>query len=42
MNHKRLFQSLDHAGVTLAAWRTDYDTERSHSRVGWQTPAAFA
>jgi putative transposase len=30
------------ARVTLAAWRTDYNTERPHSRLGWQTPAAFA
>ncbi|WP_277872917.1 integrase core domain-containing protein [Paracoccus sulfuroxidans] len=26
----------------LAAWRTDYNTERPHSRLGWQTPAQFA
>lgn len=28
--------------VTLAVWRTDYNTERPHSRPGWQTPAVFA
>lgn len=27
--------------VTLAAWRTDCNTERPHSRLGWQPPAAF-
>lgn len=26
----------------LAAWRTDYNTERPYSRLGWQTPAKFA
>lgn len=25
----------------LAAWRTDYNIERPHSRLGWQTAAAF-
>lgn len=36
------FPSLHHARVTLAAWRTDYSTAGPHSRLGWQTPAAFA
>jgi putative transposase len=40
--NETLFPSLHHARVTLAAWRTDYNTERPHSRLGWQTPAAFA
>ena len=30
------------ARATLAAWRTVYNTERPHSRLGWQTPAEFA
>jgi putative transposase len=34
--------SLHHARATLATWRDDYNTERPHSRLGWQTPAAFA
>jgi putative transposase len=37
-----LFPSLHHARVMLAVWRTDYNTERPHSRLGWQTPAEFA
>ncbi|MCB6180102.1 transposase, partial [Rhodobacter sp. Har01] len=37
-----LFSSLHHARATLAAWREDQTTERPHSRLGWQTPAAFA
>ncbi len=28
--------------MTLAAWRKDYNTERPHSRLNWQTPAEFA
>ena len=37
-----LFPSSHHARATLAAWRTVYNTERPHSRLGWQTPAEFA
>ena len=40
--NETLLPSLHHACVTLAAWRTDYNTERPHSRLGWQTPAEFA
>ena len=40
--NETLFPSLHHARVTRAAWRTDYNTERPHSRLGWQTPAEFA
>jgi putative transposase len=36
------FPTLHHARATLATWRTDCSTERPHSRLGWQTPAAFA
>jgi putative transposase len=35
------FPSLHHARVTLGAGCRDYNTERPHSRLGWQTPAAF-
>lgn len=35
-----LFAALDIA--TLTAWRTDNNTERPHSRLGWQTLAEFA
>ena len=37
-----LFPSLRHGRARLAAWRTAYDTKRPHSRLGWQTSAAFA
>ena len=40
--NETLFPSLHHARATLAAWRKDYNTERPHSRLGWQTPAVFA
>ena len=40
--NETLFPSLHHARATLAAWRTDYNTERHHSRLGWQTPDEFA
>ncbi len=40
--NETLFPSLSHARATLAAWRKDYNTERPHSRLGWQTPAEFA
>ena len=40
--NETLVPSLHHARVTLVAWRKDYNTERPHSRFGWQTPAEFA
>jgi len=32
--NETLLPSLYHARATLAAWRTDYNTERPHSRPG--------
>jgi transposase InsO family protein len=40
--NETLFPSLHHARITLAVWRKDYNTERPHSRLAWQTPAEFA
>lgn len=37
-----LFTSLPHARAELAAWQTDYNTQRPHSQLGWLTPAEFA
>jgi putative transposase len=37
-----LFTSLAHARAELAAWLTDYNTQRPHSQIGWLTPAEFA
>jgi putative transposase len=40
--NETLFMSLDHARVAIAAWATDYNQERPHSSLGYETPAAFA
>lgn len=37
-----LFGSLAHARAALEAWRPDYNTQRPHSRLAWQTPTAYA
>ena len=34
--------SLDQARRTIAAWADDYNTERPHSSLGYQTPVAHA
>lgn len=34
--------SLDQARETIAAWADDYNTERPHSSLGYQTPAVHA
>lgn len=36
-----LFLSLDHARVVIA-WADDYNQERPHPALGYETPAAFA
>ena len=36
-----LFFGLGHARVKIAAWVADYNTERPHSALGYQIPAAF-
>lgn len=40
--NETLFSSLPQARTALANWRTDYNTARPHSQLGWQTPTAFA
>ena len=40
--NETLVPSLHRARATLATWRTDYNTERPHSRLGWKTPVAYA
>jgi putative transposase len=40
--NETLFGSLAHARTALEAWRRDYNHERPHSKLGWQTPAAYA
>ena len=40
--NETLFSSLAHARAALETWRGDYNTERPHSKIGWQTPASYA
>jgi len=40
--NETLFSTLAQARTSLAAWRTDYNGLRPHSKLGWQTPSAFA
>ena len=40
--NETLFFGLDHARQKLAAWVEDYNTQRPHSSIGYQTPAAHA
>ena len=40
--NETLFRSLPHAGAALDAWRSDYNHDRPHSRLGWLSPAIYA
>ena len=40
--NETLFTSLAHARVVLQTWRTDYNTQRPHSRIGCLMPAEYA
>ena len=40
--NETLFHNLAHARDLIADWVTDYNTERPHSALGYQTPAGFA
>ena len=40
--NETLFLSLDHARVVISTWAEDYNHERPHSSLGYNTPAAFA
>lgn len=40
--NETLFRNLAHARDLIAAWGNDYNTERPHSALGYQTPAGFA
>ncbi|SNX67517.1 integrase-like protein [Cereibacter ovatus] len=40
--NETLFRNLAHARDLIAAWVTDYNTERPHWALGDQTPAGFA
>lgn len=40
--NETLFHGLGHTRAEVAAWVEDYNTERPHSALGYQTPVAFA
>lgn len=40
--NETLFRSLPHAHAALEIWRTDYNTARPHSRLGWMSPIIYA
>ena len=40
--NETLFRNLVHARDLIAAWVSDYNTERPHSALGYQTPVGFA
>lgn len=40
--NETLFLSMAHARVEIAAWVDDYNRERPHSSLDYETPAAFA
>ena len=40
--NETLFRSLPHARAALETWRTDYNTARPHSRLGWLSPIIYA
>ncbi len=40
--NETLFRSLSHARDALEVWRTDYNTQRPHSRLGWMSPVTYA
>ena len=40
--NETMFRSPVHARAVIADWVTDYNTQRPHSALGYQTPADFA
>ena len=40
--NETLFHGLAHARIKIAEWVDDFNTQRSHSALSYQTPAAFA
>jgi putative transposase len=39
--NETMFRSLPHTRAVLEAWRADYSTSRTHSRLGWMSPATL-
>jgi transposase InsO family protein len=40
--NETMFRNMAHARVVIAAWAADYNTERPHSALDYQTPADYA
>ncbi|SPH24411.1 hypothetical protein DEA8626_03463 [Defluviimonas aquaemixtae] len=40
--NETLCRNLAHARELIAVWVSDYNTQRSHSALGYQTPAGYA
>jgi putative transposase len=40
--NETMFRNLAHARVVIPAWAADYNTERPHSALNYQTPADYA
>lgn len=40
--NETLFPSLSYARAAVAGWRSDYNLNRPHSRLGWMTPTEYA
>ena len=40
--NQTLFRSIAHARRVLEAWQQDYNIDRPHSRLGWQSPIQYA
>ncbi len=40
--NETMFRNLAYARVVIAAWAADYNTERPHSALDYQTPADYA
>jgi transposase InsO family protein len=40
--NETMFRNLAHARVVITAWADDYNTERPHSALDYQTPVAYA
>lgn len=40
--NETMFRNIPHARAVIRAWAADYNEERPHSALGYQTPKAFA
>ena len=40
--NETMFRDMTHARTAIRSWATDYNEERPHSALGYQTPRAFA